>query len=200
MQKILQRSQSEIETVTASTETQKPEQGSSHSPEGGWSDALGSFADNPSQTRQGGETIFMKDGRSFVIGRVEQAIKAQYEELLIKKAKYWVNRTRMEEGPAAYQEELSALVADRGMGGYQWDGRYGRRSREDFPGLIMLLYLLLRRSYGNQATEELAREIMEDNAKEVLLALSWAQGNSSGSSANGGTEKTSHKNTMTMDS
>jgi hypothetical protein len=190
MQKVLDRSKSEPET---------PNVEAPHNPDGGWSDALGAFADNPDSLRKGGETIYTSDGKAYTIGRVEQAIKAQFEELLMKQAKYWINRTRMSEGPEAYQDELSALVADRGMRAYSWDGRFGRKAREDFPGLIMLLYLLLRRSYGDQATLELAQQIMEDSPKETLLALRWAQGNLPSSSASGGTDRTSKPSTTTMD-
>ncbi len=141
----------------------------------GWNDVLGAHAGNPSNPRTTGEPVEAL-GEDFRVSSCEARLKAQFEEWVIKGAKASFKMIEVEDGPEEAAKYRSAFMADRGAGHYTWNGRHCRSARNDYPGMIYLFYLLLKRCHPDM-TEKKAETIFRDNPRECGEALGWAQGN-----------------------
>jgi len=153
---------------------------------GGWNDALGEHASNPSNPRTTGFVVNSL-GADWRFSSCENRIKGQFEEELCRRALAHLRQDRRELSEEESDKQLSIFMADRAAGHYSWDGKYGRGARNDWPGIFLKAYLLLRRCHPDMTLEQ-AEAIVRDNLKETGEAFRWAEGNSKGSSRNGSSE------------
>jgi hypothetical protein len=140
----------------------------------GWTEALGAHAGNPPEPRTSGDTIYAL-GREWTISPLENRICAQFEQMVRKRAKLAIQEAERDDGPEEANAMRSAYAADLGGGHYNWDGRYCRSARGDWPGLRYLIFLLLRRCHPDVTEDQVGRMLKED-ARGCGLALAWALG------------------------
>jgi hypothetical protein len=160
---------------------------------GGWSEALGEHATNPSTPRTTGEVLYAL-GREWTVSSLEARIKAQFENWVRARAKQVI----AEEGNPEEQEALrGAYMAARSAGHYDWDGRYCRNARADVPGLRHLLFLLLRRCQPEVTQEEVV-QMFRECPKDCGMVIGWAAGNSLPPNVNVGGNKTAPKESPTQ--
>ncbi len=155
----------------------------------GWTEALGEEATNPEAPRKSGDVIFAL-GQEWTVSSVENRIKAQFEQWVRKRARKSIQEAEIEDGPEEAIKLRSTYQSDYGAGHYNWDGRHVRSARGDWPGIQMMVYLVLRRCHPN-INEQQVDAMLKENPRGCLEALGWALGNSpaalEGSGATNGT-------------
>lgn len=137
----------------------------------GYQEALGEHASNPPTPRTVGETIRAL-GKEWTVSSCEARIKAQFEKFLHDEAKKVIAD---EEDPNEADHLRSIYIADRTAGHYTWIGKHSRKAQCDIPGVVHLLYLLLKRCHPN-IDKETAFNIFQENPMEVGMAIRWSKG------------------------
>lgn len=146
----------------------------------GWTEVLGPAASNPAHPRSSGYQLPAL-GKTWTVSSCENRIKAQFEQWVRQGAEQAI-REAGREGRIDDADNLRQAYLD-GMGArsYTWNGKAVRAARKDEPGIIQLLFLLLRRCHPD-ITYDVARAIFYDNTEGAAAAYAWSLGNSDGSS------------------
>ena len=150
------------------------------------SERIGEHANNPS-TPAPAEYVLTGLGKQWPVGPLEQRIKAQFEQWLMKNSMQAVlNCESLAKKADSTKEQATWLIeADQqrkvfmnGMasGAYSWRGSAYRAAVSDIPGTIYLLYLLMSRSTP-AITHEQVQAIFKENPEEAGKAVRWALGN-----------------------
>lgn len=146
---------------------------------GGWSAALGSEAGFPEQDRTGDiyQIIYTdedtKQEVSVPVSTDEGRIKAAYEDWVRGNALREINNVEQTMGVEAAEQFRESFIQNPRA--YTWEGRAVRKTLNDVPGTVHLLYLLMLRC-SQRVTVEQARWLLVNHSQKVRPALDWAVG------------------------
>ncbi len=171
-------------------------------PNVGFIEALQEHANYPPVPKEVAADVVIAFGKEWKVSSLEQRVKANFEKEIRKNAIQAVAEVEELGNPELSRKMMSAYIADRSSGAYNWDGSVCRASRGDIPGLRHLFYLLLLRCGSVQKDDlDTAQAVFDANPKAAVTAIHWAVGNevspvkkpgTSGPQGNG-------KPTLTMD-
>lgn len=107
------------------------------------------------------------------VAPLEPRLQGQFEDWVRKKGKLSILEADRGSMPDEADRMRSVYIGDRGAGHYDYEGRHCRKARGDAPGMIYLLYLLMRRCDAAM-TEEKAREVFLADPGQCVAAIAWA--------------------------
>lgn len=111
----------------------------------------------------------------WTVSSCEHRVKAQMEQWVRRGAKVAIAEADTYDGIEEAAKLRSTYAGDFGAGHYNWDGKYVRSARNDFPGLIHLLFLLLKRC-DPDVTKEDAERLFNNETRACGDAIRWAMG------------------------
>lgn len=160
---------------TVVTEIEKRHPGE---PNVGFSEALGEHASLPPIPREVAADVVVAFDKEWKVSPLEQRIKALFEQEIRKNAILAVQEVEELGNPELSRKMMSAYIADRSSGAYNWDGSVCRTSRGDLPGLRHLFHLLLARCGSVDKDDRATSEaVFNANPKAAVTAIHWAVGN-----------------------
>ncbi len=141
---------------------------------------LGASIENPPQNGAA-ETVVVSRGKDYRVSYLEQRIKAQVEQWLVRNAVQSIvdceaMATKDDLTFAAEADKQRQIFAkNRSTGKYKWMGQFCREALTDVPGTVYFVYLLLSRCHKD-ITEEEAYQAYMGNRKDFNEAIFWALG------------------------
>ncbi len=151
----------------------------------GIADKLGAHIQNPSENGTA-ETVIVSGGKEYRMSYLEQRIKAQHEQWLIRNSIKSITDCEALAADTVDQDQKiiylreaekqrSMFMDKRSAGLYSWMGSACRQSLTDVPGTVHIVYLLLKRCHSD-ITEEEAYLAYMANRKDFNAAFFWALG------------------------
>lgn len=153
-------------------------------PNVGWTEALGSEADSPPISS--GDTFF-SGGNPYTVIALDNGVKAQFEQWVRMGAKQAIADVEVTMGGEEADRMRTSYIRDFSSREYNYDGGACAHARSKPHGIAYLLYLLMRPIPSqSKITQEEVLSILQASPKECILAISWAVGKNSQSSAKNG--------------
>ena len=151
----------------------------------GVAEKLGPYTANPSENGAA-ETLVVSLGKECRVSYLEQRLKGQYEQWLMEneiKGIVACDALAISEEEKSFKEsyrreadkQRDVFAKNRSAGKYRWMGEICRNSWGDVPGIVQMVYLLLRRCQKD-VTQEEAYDLYMNNRKDFEAAMWWALG------------------------
>ena len=109
-------------------------------------------------------------GRKWTLSKAKQTIKASFELWMEQQAEKDILSKRELRGEEETAEQLERFEARRDAGEFGWKRKIWSMRMRNGTGVPALLTMLLE-PFHPEATEELAKEIINDNPKGVVEVL-----------------------------